>query len=114
GVVLGFLAGLWLAPVIEPIVPGLFVAPLVLGVAIVAALLVWQLVPLSVRGRLRSGTEVVLLVPVVIAGLWAAFALGGVLEAGLLGGNYREWLVSALRLPLDPRHPPVVGVGLGV
>src|SRR5262245_15909479 len=112
-VVLGFLAGLWLAPVIEPIVPGLFLAPLVLGVAIVAALLVWQLVPLSVRGRLRSGTEVLLLVPVVIAGLWAAFALGGVLEAGLLGGNYREWLVSALGLTYDQRNSLVVGIAMG-
>ena len=31
-VVLGFLAGLWLAPVLEPIVPGLFLLPLVLPV----------------------------------------------------------------------------------
>ena len=34
-VVLGFLAGLWLAPLVERVVPGLFLIPLVLPVAIV-------------------------------------------------------------------------------
>jgi phosphate transport system permease protein len=112
-VVLGFLAGLWLAPVIEPIVPGIFLAPVVLLVAILAALLVWQLVPLSIRGRLRSGTEMLLLVPVVVGGLWAAFALGGLVEAVLLGGNYREWLQSALGVTYDQRNSLVVGIAMG-
>ncbi len=112
-VVLGFLAGLWLAPVIERIVPGIFLAPVVLLVAIMAALLVWQLVPLTIRGRLRSGTEILLLVPVVVGGLWAAFALGGLLEAAVLGGSYREWLQSALGLTYDQRNSLVVGIAMG-
>jgi phosphate transport system permease protein len=112
-VVLGFLAGLWLAPVIERIVPGIFLAPVVLLVAIMAALLVWQLVPLTIRGRLRNGTEILLLVPVVVGGLWAAFALGGLLEAAVLGGSYREWLQSALGLTYDQRNSLVVGIAMG-
>ena len=112
-VVLGFLAGLWLAPVIERVVPGLFLAPAVLLVAILVALLAWQLVPLWIRARLRSGTEILLLVPVVVAGLWAAFALGGVVEATLLGGSYREWLQSALGLTYDQRNSLVVGIAMG-
>jgi phosphate transport system permease protein len=112
-VVLGFLAGLWLAPVIERIVPGIFLAPAVLVVAILAALLVWQLVPGSLRGRLRGGTEILLLVPVVVAGLWTAFALGGVVEATLLGGSYREWLQSVLGLTYDQRNSLVVGIAMG-
>ena len=113
-VVLGFLAGLWLAPVIERVVPGLFLAPAVLLVAILVALLAWQLVPLWIRARLRSGTEILLLVPVVVAGLWAAFALGGVVEATLLGGSYREWLQSALGLTYDQRNSLVVGIRDGL
>src|SRR5207253_9620022 len=48
-VVLGFFAGLWLAPVLEPIVPGLFLVPLVLPVVILAAYALWRLVPLHIR-----------------------------------------------------------------
>jgi phosphate transport system permease protein len=112
-VVLGFLAGLWLAPVIERIVPGIFLAPAVLAVAILVALLLWQLLPLAVRGRLRGGTEVILLLPVVVAALWASFALGGVVEHVFLAGSYREWLVSALGLTYDQRNSLVVGIAMG-
>jgi phosphate transport system permease protein len=112
-VVLGFLAGLWLAPLIEPIVPGVFLAPVVLLAVILAALLVWHLVPLTIRGRLRGGAEILLLVPVVVGGLWAAFALGGLLEAVALGGSYREWLRTALGVTYDQRNSLVVGIAMG-
>ena len=112
-VVLGFLAGLWLAPALEPIVPGLFVAPLVLPLCVLAALLLWRGVPQAIRGRLRSGAEVFLLMPVVLLGLWIAFWLGGLVEATLLGGSYRGWLLSALGLTYDQRNSLVVGVAMG-
>ena len=56
-VVLGFFAGLWLAPVVERVVPGLFLMPAVVAVAILGALLVWRTVPAAIRGRFRTGTE---------------------------------------------------------
>jgi phosphate transport system permease protein len=64
-VVLGFLAGLWLAPMIERVVPGLFLVPLVVPSCVLAALLLWRTMPTRVRVRIPSGTEVFLLVPVV-------------------------------------------------
>jgi phosphate transport system permease protein len=112
-VVLGFLAGLWLAPLVERIVPGLFLVPVVVPVVIVLALLLWQLVPIGVRGRLRAGSEVFLLVPVVVAGMWLALVLGGLVDTVLLGGNYRGWLLSALGLTYDQRNSLVVGIAMG-
>ena len=112
-VVLGFLAGLWLAPIVERIVPGLFVLPLVATVAILVALAAWRLVPAPARGRVRPGTEVFLLIPVVVAASVVAFGLGGVIEARLLGGDYRGWLLSALGLTYDQRNSLVVGVAMG-
>jgi phosphate transport system permease protein len=112
-VVLGFLAGLWLAPLVERVVPGLFLLPLVEAVCILAALLVWHLFPVSLRGRTRPGSEVFLLVPVVIVGAWIALSLGGLVEARLLGGDYRGWLLSALGLTYDQRNSLVVGVAMG-
>ena len=112
-VVLGFLAGLWLAPAVERIVPGLFLLPLVEPLVIVGALLLWRTLPLAVRGRVRPGTEVFLLIPVVILGGWVAFALGGVVEQRLLAGDYRGWLLAALGLTYDQRNSLVVGVAMG-
>jgi phosphate transport system permease protein len=112
-VVLGFLAGLWLAPVLEPIVPGLFLAPLVLPIVILLAYCCWRLVPLTVRGRFKTGTEAFLLIPVVVLGLWLAFALGGLVQALLMQGNYRGWILSALGLTYDQRNSLVVGVAMG-
>jgi phosphate transport system permease protein len=112
-VVLGFLAGLWLAPMVERLVPGLFVFPLVLTLAILAALLGWRTLPRGVRGHARAGTEVFLLVPVVVGAAWLAFAIGGLVEARLLGGDYRGWLLSALGLTYDQRNSLVVGIAMG-
>jgi phosphate transport system permease protein len=112
-VVLGFLAGLWLAPAVERIVPGLFMLPLVEPIVILVALLLWRMLPLTVRGRFRQGTEVFLLLPVVLVGAWIAFALGGLVESQLLSGNYRGWLLSALGLTYDQRNSLVVGVAMG-
>jgi phosphate transport system permease protein len=112
-VVLGFLAGLWLAPMVERIVPGLFLLPPVLMVAILTTLVVWRLISAPARGRLRPGIEVFLLVPVVIVGAWVAFALGDLVEARLLAGDYRGWLLAALGLTYDQRNSLVVGVAMG-
>src|SRR5262249_43354285 len=90
-VVLGFLGGLWLAPMVERVVPGLFLMPFVLTGAILGALALWRLAPARVRTALRPGGEVALLVPVVLIGGFVAFVLGGLLERTLLGGDYRGW-----------------------
>jgi phosphate transport system permease protein len=66
-----------------------------------------------VRGRFKTGTEVFLLIPVVVLAIWASFALGGLVEMTLLGGNYRGWLLSALGLTYDQRNSLVVGLAMG-
>jgi phosphate transport system permease protein len=112
-VVLGFLAGLWLAPSVERIVLCLVLLPPVAIVLILAALLAWRTLPTTVRGRFRQGTEVFLLVPVVLAAAWIAFGLGGLVEQRLLAGDYRGWLLAALGLTYDQRNSLVVGVAMG-
>ncbi len=112
-VVLGFLAGLWLAPFVERIVPGLVLLPLVVPPLVLAALLLWRRVPSALRGRARSGTEVFLVIPAVVLAAAAAFALGGLVEARLLHGDYRGWLLAVLGLTYDQRNSIVVGIAMG-
>ncbi len=112
-VVLGFIAGLWLAPIVERAVPGLFLMPWVVPALILLVLAGWRRMPASLLKRCRPGTEVFLLVPVILAGAWVAFYLGGILEGALLSGDYRAWLRNALGLTYDQRNSLVVGFAMG-
>lgn len=112
-VVLGFLAGLWLAPQVERVVPGLFLASVVIPLLILAAVFAWRRVPAALRRRMRPGTELTLLVPIVLLGGWLTFQLGGAVERLLLAGDYRAWLLSVLGLTYDQRNSLVVGIAMG-
>ncbi|MDD5559314.1 ABC transporter permease subunit [Candidatus Methylomirabilis sp.] len=112
-VVLGFLAGLWLAPLVEKVVPGLFLMPIVTTLLILIAVLCWRFVPIGIRSRVKAGTEVALLIPIVILGGWISFQLGGAVERLLLSGDYRGWLLHVLGLTYDQRNSLVVGIAMG-
>jgi len=112
-VVLGFLAGLWLAPTIERTVPGVFLIPMVVPLFILAAALAWRRLPPRARRRLRPGSEVLLIVPVVLVAVWTSLRLGVVVERGLLGGDYRAWLLGVLGVTYDQRNSLVVGFAMG-
>jgi phosphate transport system permease protein len=112
-VVLGFLAGLWLAPRVETIVPGLFLMPAVTTVLILLSVYGWRFVPVRIRGRFKAGTEVGLLVPVILLAAWCSFQLGGLVEQLFLGNDYRSWLLSALGVTYDQRNSLVVGIAMG-
>ncbi|MDR7458910.1 MAG: ABC transporter permease subunit, partial [Armatimonadota bacterium] len=112
-VVLGFLAGLWLAPRVERVVPGIILMPPAMAAAILAAFLLFRLVPAPVRGRVRPGMELVVLVPAVLLGGWLALRLGGLVEAALLDGDFRTWLPRAVGLTYDQRNALVVGLAMG-
>jgi phosphate transport system permease protein len=112
-VVLGFIAGLWLAPIVERIGPGIFLFPFVTAALVLIAVVSWQYVPAGLRRRMRTGSEVFLLVPVVVVAAIVSFYGGGLLERSLLGGDYRTWLLSALGLTFDQRNSLVVAFAMG-
>jgi len=73
----------------------------------------WRMLPSEWRLRLRTGTEVFLLVPVVLAGIWLSFSCGRWIEGSFLGGDYRSWLGAALGVTYDQRNSIVVGLAMG-
>ena len=112
-VVLGFLAGLWLAPRIEEAVPALALMIVVLPAFVLAAGFLWTRLPRAFRGRFRAGTEALLFVLVLAAGMWLCFALSGPFEAMAFGGSFQEWLREATGLTYDQRNAVVVGLAMG-
>jgi phosphate transport system permease protein len=112
-VVLGFIAGLWLAPMVERVVPGLLLMPIVIPALILCTLLVWRMLPTRSRLWLKPGGEVFFLIPVALLGGWLAISLGGLFENVVFGGDYRSWLLRVLGLTYDQRNSLVVGFAMG-
>jgi phosphate transport system permease protein len=59
------------------------------------------------------GTEVALLVPILLLGTWLSFQIGGIVERLFLAGDYRSWLLGMLGLGYDQRNSLVVGIAMG-
>lgn len=113
-VILGFLAGLWLAPIVKNTAPGILLSLVALPVTILAALLSWQRLPAEFRRKLKPGTEVMLLIPVVAATIWACIAMGGWAESLFFSGDYRHWLFEKWDIVYDPRNSLIVGIAMGI
>lgn len=111
-VILGFLAGLWLAPLVERNLPGVAALLLMLPLAMVLFGFAWTRAPAAARARLGDGWYALLLVPVVVATGWLAFALSQPLEQWLFAGDVRVWLTSR-GIDFDQRNAIVVGFAMG-
>ncbi|TXR38228.1 ABC transporter permease subunit [Ectopseudomonas mendocina] len=112
-VILGFFAGLFLAPFLENHLPGIFSLLLLTPVGILLFGFLWTKLPESVRHRVPEGWEAALLIPVVIVVGWISFSMSGHLENWLFDGNMRLWLSNDLGIPFDQRNALVVGLAMG-
>ncbi len=112
-VVLGFLAGLWFAPVLERNFPAMTGMVLVTPFAVVASAGLFLLLPASIRHRIRPGVEALLMMLVIIAVVWGCLATNTWWESFLFDGHYKPWLQTHLGMNYDQRNAIVVGVAMG-
>lgn len=112
-VVIGFLAGLWLAPLLEDVMVGTLLSLVLMPVAIVAGVVGWAFLPRAVRKSVPFGMELVLVIPLAAAGFWLAQELGPIVEAGLFGGNYRQWVFDFFGQQFEQRNSIVIGIAMG-
>lgn len=112
-VILGFLAGLWFAPLVEQNLS----AVLSLFVAAPLCMLVfawfWHLLP-GRWTRPFDGWFAALSIPVLVLSTWAVFALDAELEYLLFGGDAQAWFLATLGLDYDQRNALVVGIAMGL
>ena len=112
-VILGFLAGLWLAPVVEGSLPGIFSVLIVTPIIILICGFVWMQIPLEKRSRIPDGwAPIILIVPILLGG-WASFALSQPMELAFFGGDIRHWLEHSAGLKFDQRNSLIVGLVMG-
>jgi phosphate transport system permease protein len=112
-VILGFLAGLWLAPLIETHLIGVIGATLALPITILLSAWTWSRMPDMLRHRLPDGGEFLLLIPVICLVLWGMLELSQPLEQVFFEGNLPRWLTQHLGITYDQRNSLVVGIAMG-
>lgn len=112
-VVLGFIAALWLAPIMEKIIPALFAMPVIITALTLLSVYGWQSAPKLLKGRFKEGSELFLLIPVIILGVLISIWLNNPIENLIFGGDYKNWLYEVLGLQYDQRNALVVGYAMG-
>jgi len=112
-VVLGFLAALWMAPVIEKIFPAVIGMFILIPLFTIISVFAWQRVPNNIKGKIRIGTELYFLIPVIVAGVLIALGLNTTIESVFFGGDYKEWFYTVLGLQYDQRNALIVGFVMG-
>ncbi len=111
-VILGFLAGLWLAPIVEGNLPGVFSIFIMTPIMIVLTAWLWTRLPRTFRERIPDGWEAAILIPVVLLVAFASLSMSSTLEALLFGNNMPEWLNNH-GFGFDQRNSLVVGMVMG-
>ncbi|HEC12587.1 MAG TPA: ABC transporter permease subunit [Acidiferrobacteraceae bacterium] len=112
-VILGFLAGLWLAPFLEKHLPGVFSLFIILPVGVLLFAYLWQRAPKLLRDCVPEGWEGALLIPIIILISWAAISISQPIEQWLFQGDIRKWLSNDLGIEFDQRNSLVVGLAMG-
>jgi phosphate transport system permease protein len=112
-VVLGFLAALWLAPLIEDKVPSVLAC--VIGLPTTALLFgwAWSGLPDHIRSLIRPGYEFIAFLPIMLVAMVFCWWLGGPLEGLVFGGDFRAWWPRVTGASFEQRNSLVVGFMMG-
>ncbi len=113
-VVLGFLAGLWFAPLLEKVFPGVPAAFLVLPIAILTAAVLWQFLPAWFTRCSGSWVELLGFVVVIIGSVWLCISLSDQINAWVFGGDYKSWLMNTFEVVYDQRNALVIAFAMGM
>lgn len=113
-VILGFLAGLWFAPVVELHLLAIISLMLVLPAGLLLFAWIWINLPTRIRRLCPEGWQAALLAPVVVFLVWLSFALAPEIEDLLFGGDLVIWLKHELGIGYDQRNALVVGIAMGL
>ncbi|HHQ4927649.1 TPA: ABC transporter permease subunit [Aeromonas hydrophila] len=112
-VILGFLAGLWLAPIIEGALPGVVLLLILLPMGMLLTALIWNYLPERGKSWLPEGWHAILLIPVLLLIGWGAFAVSPLIENAFMHGDSRIWLTHDMGIKFDQRNSLVVGIAMG-
>ncbi|MDE0145021.1 MAG: ABC transporter permease subunit [Nitrospira sp.] len=113
-VVLGFLAGLWFAPLLEKIFPAVAAMFLLIPLAVVVICVGWQFLPSRLKGTSGNVTELTVFMLVLAGTTWSCLQLNPQIESWLFDSSYKGWLQSSFGLAYDQRNALVIAFAMGM
>ena len=112
-VILGFFAGLFLAPFMESHLTGVFALLVIMPLGILTFAFAWAQLPAKIRHLVPENWHLVLVIPLVVFLSWFSFVMSQPLEIWFFAGDMRNWLTNDLGIPFDQRNAMVVGFAMG-
>ncbi|RZA01382.1 MAG: ABC transporter permease subunit [Moraxellaceae bacterium] len=111
-VILGFLAGLWLAPFLENHLPAIFCILIFVPLVMLIVGFTWSQLPVGIRTQIPEGWEAAILVIPVILTIWACIDISPYLEVWFFGGSLPQWFTNH-DIKFEQRNALVVGLVMG-
>jgi phosphate transport system permease protein len=111
-VILGFLAGLWLAPFLENHLPSIFCILIIVPLVMLIVGFSWSQLPIAIRSRVPEGSEAAILVLPVIFTVWACIDISPYLEVWFFDGSLPQWFTNH-DIKFEQRNALVVGLVMG-
>ena len=122
-VVLGFLAAIYIAPLIEEEVPSLLLVAAGLPVIAAATGFVWSHLPIQFRKFIPAGREWIVFLPILLGSGYVLWGMGPIFESiafavtdpstGKSVGDFRAWWPAVTGTTYDQRNSLVVGFMMG-
>ena len=112
-VVLGFLAGLWLAPLIQKATVSTLLLVPSIPLFVLVGVFLFQLLPFETRQHVRPGQELFLVLPLALLGAAVAWSAGPVFERLFFSGDFKAWLLTSSGLKYDARNSLVIAFAMG-
>lgn len=111
-VILGFIAALWLAPLLEVGFCAFMLMPLVMPVFVVLAGWSWMQLPTSFRARFPVGSEALLFVGALVLAIWICVLLNRPMEVALFDGDFPAWVTRTLDLSYEQKNSVVIAIAM--
>jgi phosphate transport system permease protein len=113
-VILGFLAGIWFAPIVENNLLAILSLSFVFPLGLLVFAWSWSFLPKSIRRLVPDGWQAALLIPVIIALVWMSFEVAPLFEQILFSGDIKVWMKNEFGIGYDQRNSLVVGLAMGL
>lgn len=112
-VILGFLAGLWLAPIVETNLPAIALLFILLPLSVFVTAFAWQNLPKKLKNNIPETLAPIILIPVLAFVAFISFSLSPLMEELFFGGDVRQFITNDLGIDFDQRNALVVGIAMG-
>jgi phosphate transport system permease protein len=111
-VIIGFFAGLWLAPLVDENLISTALFLILFPLLIMVTSLIWHSVPKTVTQSIPSGLHLITVVPMIILSLLLAQAAAPLVEGHYFLGDVQTYLANH-GIAYDQRNSIIVGIAMG-